>query len=125
MNTLFEYTYNVLIWISDYTGFTYKEINIIIWFFLIPLSWMLLLDRIYKQRKCTIIFLGINIASLLFIIDFTKFCNWLFQQSVDFLNTFNTVGSNYVTSSVVICVLIPIVIYVILIWKAFFRKSKE
>jgi len=122
MNTLFEYTYNILLWISEVTGFTYKEINIIIWFMLIPLSWMILIDKIYQQKKCTIIFIGISTASLLLIPDFTKFCNWLFQQAVDFLNLFNTVGSNYVASSVIICVFIPIVIYIVLIWKAFFKK---
>jgi hypothetical protein len=123
MNTLFEYTYNILMWISNYTGFTYKEINIIIWFIVIPLSWMLLLDKIYKQKIYTIVFVGIIIASLLFIQDFTKCCNWLFQKSVDFLNLFNTVGSNYIASSVIICLFIPIVIYVILIRKAFFIKN--
>ena len=124
MNTLFEYTYNILLWISEVTGFTYKEINIIVWFILIPLSWMILFDKIYKQKKCTIIFVGIMTASLLLIQDFTKCCNWLFQQSVDFLNLFNTLGSNYVVSSVLICVFVPIVIYVVLIRKAFFKKSE-
>ncbi|MBC8754877.1 hypothetical protein H2O64_09360 [Kordia sp. YSTF-M3] len=122
MNTLFEYTYDILMWISEHTGFTYKEINIIIWFIIIPLSWMCLLDKIYKQRKFTIGFSVLVIASLLFIPDFTKFSDWLFQKSVDFLNLFNTFGSNYVASSVIICLFIPIGIYVVLIRKAFFKK---
>jgi len=122
MDTIFNYTYEVLMMISNATGFTYKEINIIVWFIIIPLTWMLLLDKIYKQRKLSIIFTIAIIASLLLIQDFSSFSNWLFQKSVDFLNLFNNVGSNYVASSVIICVLIPIIIYIILIKKAFFRK---
>ncbi len=119
MNTIFEYTYQVLMVIANYTGFSYKEINIIVWFIVIPFTWMLLLDKIYTQRKFTIAFSILTITSLLLISDFTQFCNDLFQKSVDFLNLFNNVGSNYVASSVIICVLIPIVIYIILIRKAF------
>lgn len=122
MDTIFDATYQVLIAIANYTGFSYKEINIIVWFIIIPLSWMLLLDKIYKQRKFTIVFVILIIASLLLIHDFTQFCNDLFQKSVDFLNLFNNVGSNYIASSVIICVLIPIVIYIILIRKAFLKS---
>lgn len=122
MDTIFDYTYQILMAIANYTGFTYKEINIILWFIIIPLSWMLLLDKIYKQRKFTIVFAILIIASLLLISDFTQFCDDLFQKSVDFLNFFNNVGSNYIASSVIICVLIPIVIYIILIRKAFLKS---
>ena len=123
MDTIFNYTYEVLMMISNATGFTYKEINIIVWFIVIPLTWMLLLDKIYKQRKFTIAFTITIIASLLLIHDFTQFCDDLFQKSVNFLNLFNHTGSNYIVSSVVICVLIPIGIYIVLIRKAFFKKS--
>ncbi|WP_430408279.1 hypothetical protein [Kordia sp.] len=124
MDTIFNYTYEILLWIANLTGFNYKEINSIVWFIFIPLSWSILLDKIYKQRKFTIVFSVIIIASLLFIPDFTQFCDHLFQKSVDFLNLFNNLGSNYVASSVVICILIPIIIYMILVRKAFFKKSK-
>ncbi|WP_420573312.1 hypothetical protein [Kordia sp.] len=124
METIFQYTYEALMAIANFTGFSYKEINIIVWFIGIPLSWMLLLDKIYQQRKFTIIFSLFVVLSLLVIPDFSSFCNWLFQKSVDFLNLFNDVGSNYVASSVIICVMIPIVIYIVLIRKAFYKKSK-
>ncbi|MGH1388147.1 hypothetical protein [Kordia sp.] len=125
MNTIFDYTYKILMTISNSTGFTYKEINIIVWFIIIPLSWMLLLDKIYQRRLFTILFSLLVAVVILFIPNFTEFCDWSFQKSVDFLNVFNDVGSNYVASSVIICVLIPIVIYVILIRKAFFKKSNN
>ncbi|WP_298516337.1 hypothetical protein [uncultured Kordia sp.] len=122
MNTIFDYTYKILIAISEATGFTYKEINIIVWFIIIPLSWMLLLDKIYQRRLFTLLFSLLVAVTLFCIPNFTDFCDGLFQKSVDFLNLFNGVRSNYVASSVIICVLIPIVIYVILIRKAFFKK---
>ncbi|MFK7747387.1 MAG: hypothetical protein AB8B65_03275 [Kordia sp.] len=125
MHTIFNYTYEVLMWFSSLTGFTYKEINIIIWFIMIPLSWMLLLDKIYQRRLFTIFFTLLVTIVLFFIPNFTHFCDWLFQKSVDFLNIFNGIGSTYVVSSVLICVLIPIVIYVILIRKVIFKKSRE
>ncbi len=123
MNEIFHFTYELLMTLSNITGFTYKEVNIIIWFILIPLSWTLLIDKIYKQRKFTIIFSILVAIFLALIPNFSIFCNWLFQRSVDFLNLFNDLGSNYVASSVIICVLIPIIIYSFLIWKAFFKKS--
>ena len=123
MDTIFNYTYEILMAISNYTGFSYKEINIIVWFIVIPLSWMLLLDKIYRKRIFTVVFSLLVALSLIIIPDFERFCNWLFQKSVDFLNIFNNVGSDYVASSVIICVLIPIVIYVILIKKVLSHKK--
>jgi len=123
MNTVFDYTYKILMAISESTGFTYKEINIIVWFIVIPLSWMLLLDKIYQRRLFTIAFSLLVVLTLVFIPNFTEFCDWLFQKSVDFLNLFNTVGSNYVASSVIICLLTPFTIYMVLIRKAFFKNS--
>jgi hypothetical protein len=122
MDAIFNFTYEVLMWLSDVTGFTYNEVNIIIWFIIIPLSWMFLLDKIYKRRWFTISFSVLIAIVLLCIPNFREFCDWLFLASVDFLNLFNTVGSNYVVSSVIICVLIPIIIYVVLIRKAFWSK---
>ncbi|AXG71153.1 hypothetical protein KORDIASMS9_03408 [Kordia sp. SMS9] len=124
MDTIFNYTYEALLWFSKLTGFTYKEINIIVWFIGIPLSWMLLLDKIYQLRLFTVLFSLLVAIVILFIPNFTEFCDWLFQKSVAFLNLFNAVGSTYVASSVIICVLIPVVIYAILIWKAFFTKRR-
>ena len=44
---------------------------------------------------------------------------WLFDKSVLFLNYFDKYGSNYVASSVWICVSLPIAIYAILIFLIF------
>ena len=125
MKKLFQITYEILMFFSQLTGFSYKEINIIVWFIIIPLSWAYLIDKIYKFNYLKIITAIVISLTLLFIDDFTVFSNWLFDISADFLRSFNVVGSNYVASSVIVCVLIPIVIYFVLIKKAFFKKNKK
>lgn len=45
---------------------------------------------------------------------FSKWCDEVFDASVDFLNYFNRWGGNYELNSVIICVAIPIIIYLML-----------
>lgn len=49
-------------------------------------------------------------------IKFRDRCDWAFDKSVDFLLWFKKIGWNYVVSSVIICVVIPVLIYLELIW---------
>lgn len=42
---------------------------------------------------------------------FHEWCDWAFMRSVDFLNYFNHWGGNYVLNSVIICVVIPVLVY--------------
>ena len=123
MNTIFKLTYQFLKYLEEITGFTYNEINIIIWFYLVPFFWLVLIDTIYKTHRFKIIGGGVMLLSLLVISDFENFSNWLFKTSVDFLLLFDTLGSNYTISSVIICLFIPVVITFILIKKAFFIKK--
>ncbi len=123
MKILFKIVYDFLKFLEKFTGLSYEEINIIIWFILIPLSWAILLDTIFKKHYFKICFLTIIIVSLLYIDNFKIFSNTLFDQSVNFLNLFNHFGSNYVASSVIICVLIPLLIYIVLIRKAYFKNK--
>ena len=67
--------------IAKLTGSTYNEVNIIVYYLLIPLSWTVMIDYL------------------------TKFLLW-----------FKRIGWNYVVSSVIICVIIPILVYVELIY---------
>ncbi len=124
MEYLFKITYDFLKFLEKLTGFSYNEINIIIWFFIIPFTWMILLDKIFSKHYYKIGFGIISTFILLLINDFRTFSNWLFFLSVDFLNLFNSTGSTYMLSSVIICLFLPIGIYVFLIRKAYFRKKK-
>ena len=47
---------------------------------------------------------------------FRNRCDWAFRISVDFLLWFKKIGWNYVISSVIICVVIPILVYIELIY---------
>ncbi len=75
-----------------------------------------MLDAILEFHYCAII--GGVVYFLLWsaIKNFRSFSDHLFDLSVKFLNLFNKYGSNYVASSVWICVAVPLVIYGVLIY---------
>ena len=56
----------------------------------------------------TCVWIGISIATRHY---FKEQCDWGFKDSVDFLNCFNKWGGNYVLTTVVICIIIPLLIY--------------
>jgi len=122
LEAIFKITYQFLKYLEAITGFTYREINIIIWFFIIPFVWLLLLDKIKSTYKFKIIGSVLIVVSLLLISNFNSFSNQLFSISQYFLNIFNLLGSNYVKSSVIICVVLPILVTGLLIKKAYFNK---
>ena len=116
IQTVFNITATLLFNIARCTGLTYNEINIIVYYLIIPLSWTVLID----------IWLTLPITTPLLLIAwiivymrvrhrFSEWSDFMFKKSVDFLNYFNRIGSNYILSSVIICVVVPIAIYVGLI----------
>ena len=102
--------------IAKLTGATYNEVNIIIYYLLIPLSWAAMIDYITKMPFLSIMYF---IAWIVFLwkdpMKFQDRCDWVFIKSVDFLLLFKKIGWNYVVSSVIICVIIPLLIYMELI----------
>ena len=120
MKEIFKFTYEFLMFLLKITGFSYKEINIIIWFIIIPMSWLFLIDKIKGKHYFKIGFSAIVILVLLFIKNFSESSNKLFDVSADFLRGFNPVGMNYTEASVIICLLVPLLVYVVLIRKAYF-----
>ena len=103
--------------IAKLIGATYNEVNIIVYYLLIPLSWAAMIDYITKMPFLSIMYVMVWIIFLWK--DSMKFrdrCDWAFDKSVDFLQWFKRIGWNYVVSSVIICVIIPIFIYIELIY---------
>ena len=102
--------------IAKLTGATYNEVNISVYYLLIPLSWAAMIDYITKMPFLSIMYV---IAWIVFLwkdpMKFRDRCNWVFIKSVDFLLWFKKIGWNYVVSSVIICAIIPILIYMELI----------
>lgn len=122
MDYFFDLTYNFLKYLERVTGLSYEEINVIIWFIGIPFSWSILIDKIYQKNYFKIGF-TILILAIVSLFDFENFSKILFNTSVDFLIFFNVFGSTYKTTSVIICLCIPFLIYVFLIRKVYFNKA--
>lgn len=105
---------------------TYNAINVLIYYWLVPATWTFMIDWKVDCHLTTPMFgvffpiltvvlcaawVGIILATCKF---FGKWCDYVFEASVDFLNYFNRWGGNYVLNSVIICVAIPIIIYLLL-----------
>jgi hypothetical protein len=113
---VFNIVAKLLIKLSSLTGFTYNEINIIVYYFIIPFTWLVLLDVIFQSHILKLAFVVFCFGFYIGCRDFRNYSNWLFNKSVIFLNYFNKLGSNYYASSVWICVTLPLLIYVLLIF---------
>ena len=116
VTTIFRKVADALIYGSSAMGITYNEINIIVYYLLIPLTWTVMLDFCIGTPVTTyallFIWIGIKIGTWG---RFREWSDWAFMRSVDFLYCFNRWGGNYVLNSVIVCVLVPILIYVGLI----------
>lgn len=104
----------LLYWLSDLTGLSYKAINIVVYYIIAPFVFLFLIDRIIKKHYFKIGFTIVVVIALLIIKDFELFSRKLFDLSVDFLNLFEIIGMNYTVASVVICVIIPTIAFVLL-----------
>ena len=103
--------------IAKLSGTTYNEVNIIVYYLVIPLSWMAMVDYITKMPFLTPMFI---LAWVIFLwkdkMKFRNRCDLAFDKSVDFLLWFKKIGWNYIVSSVIICVVVPILVYIELIY---------
>lgn len=119
MNFIFTVVYSVLRWMSDVTGLSYNEINIIVFYFCIPAIFLFLIDCIIKRPVFAPSFVILSVLLFFFIPNFRESSDRLFALSVDFLLWFSVIGWSYTVASVVICVLIPILIFVPTVHYAF------
>jgi hypothetical protein len=124
MNTIFEIVYYLLCWLSGITGLSYKAINIVVFFIIIPFIFLILIDRLIKKHYLKIGFTVIVLILLLIIKDFEVFSRQLFDICVKFLQWFKAIGWNYTVASVIICVFIPLVAFILLFYYAYREKIK-
>ena len=116
MKLVFAIVANSLNQIAKKFGITYNEINIIVYYLLIPLSWAIMVDFIIKLPIFTP--LTIIVWTAIIIVKrncFREWCDAFFVQSQKFLLWFRRIGWNYIVSSVIICVIVPLLIYATLI----------
>lgn len=103
--------------IAKLTGLTYNEVNIIVYYLLIPLSWAVMIDYIAGLPFLSPMYI---MAWIIFLwkdpMKFRDRCDWAFMKSVDFLLLFKRIGWNYVVSSVIICVVVPLLVYIELVY---------
>lgn len=119
MNIIFHIIYLMLKAISAATGLTYNEINIVVYYFIIPLVLLFLVDRIIKKYIFSPGIILIWILLLFITPDFSRFSDRLFDASVVFLNSFSSVGWNYIVASVMVCVVAPALASAVLFYFAF------
>lgn len=119
MNPVFNAVARTLDWVASVTGFTYNEINIIAYYIVLPFVYVVLLDRIFHKHVLKITYVLGWTAILVAVRNFSSFCDVLFKASVDFLLMFSAVGLDYVAASVVICVILPAMVFVALLLIAF------
>ena len=118
MNKIFIVVRDILIWLANISGFSYMAVNIIVYYFVIPFIYFIILDQILGAHYFKISFLIITSVTLLRIRDFELFSDWLFRKSADFLRSFSSIGMNYTVASVVICVFIPLAMFLVLFFFA-------
>ena len=103
--------------IAKLTGATYNEVNIIVYYLLIPLSWAVMIDFITMLPLLSPMYI---VGWIVFLwkdpMRFRDRCDWAFGKSVDFLLWFKKIGWNYIVSSVIICVVVPALVYAELIY---------
>lgn len=124
MEIIFDIVANALKFIAMKTGLSYMEINIIVYYFIIPFSYIVLLDIYFKKHYLKILFALCSIVFILTIRNFKDFSIWLFEKSANFLNAFNFLGIDYTFASVIICVIVVIIIYAILIRMIIIKDKK-
>ena len=118
MNKIFIVVRDILVWLANISGFSYMAVNIIVYYFVIPFIYFIILDQILGAHYFKISFLIIISVTLLRIRDFELFSDWLFRKSADFLRSFSSIGMNYIVASVVICVFIPLAVLLVLLFLA-------
>ncbi len=126
METIFKSVYHTLKWLEALTGFSYREVNIILYFIIIPGIFSYYIGALFKSKIPVIGFLlGVLILCIAFP-DFKVFSSKVFDTAVDFLNWFESIGLNYIQASVVFCVIVPLLMLLtfVLLKKKFSRTSK-
>lgn len=113
MKRIFYITVKILLLIASKFNLTYNEVNVLIWYFFIPLLWALLIS--VKLHNMAILSIAI-IIELILVKNYKIYSNQLFKKSQTFLLWFNRFGCNYIQASVLVCIVLPIIITLFLLY---------
>ena len=125
MDKIFDVVYKALMGAASMTGLTYFEINIIVYYIIIPFIYVILIDKIFRFHYVKMGFVLLNLILFFIINNFRTFSEKLFIFSQDFLLLFEPIGINYIVSSIIFCVVVPLIILFILIRMVRKRKPKK
>ena len=124
MDKTFWIVANSLNRIAYNTNTTYNVINIIVYYLIVPLTWSIMLDIIIGYPIFTIL------TSLIWSFIFYKARNYFregcdvgFRKSQEFLFLFKRIGWNYIVASVIICVIIPLIVYGLLCYGIYLKYN--
>jgi len=111
MTLIFNIVAVTLDTVARATGLTYNEVNVLAYYLILPLVYVVQADRILKSHWGKIAYVLTWSVLLWTCGDFAVFCDTQFQISVDFLLAFEPLGLNYVDASVLICVILPLALF--------------
>jgi hypothetical protein len=109
-NQIFTATVRILEKIGKYTKCTYNQVNVVVWYFILPTIWLIDINKIAAlvyTAFCIGIYVGCN--------SFKTYCNNVFNKSVGFLLHFIRYRISYELSSIIFCLIIPAIICIILL----------
>lgn len=112
INIPFTLTVKILLAIGRVFHLTYNAVNIIVWYMLLPLAWIGILD--YKPHKLILSPLWLLLCISIVILQrkkFNQFCDTMFKLSQIFIASFG----NYYLWSVIICLIVPLLITAVLL----------
>jgi hypothetical protein len=101
---------------------SYNEMNILVYFVIIPLIWAYIIDKIFRFHYVKLSLMLVILFCWVTINNLSAFCDDLFYACVIFLNLFQPIGIDYVAASVLFCVVIPIAFHMFL-WRSLKRKQ--
>lgn len=111
-----------LIKMANFLGISYNEANILVYFVIIPMVWAWMIDKAYRTNVVKIGYAILIIAMVLISGDVSKLCDTLFMVCVYFLYLFKPIGIGYMASSVIFCVILPVIFH---IWLVRFTQKKR
>ena len=115
MNKIFIIVRDALLILSSIFRLSYNAVNVIVYYIIIPMIYLMIIDMIIGGHYFTISYLFILLGAAIIIKDYNVFFDWLFEKSAMFLNSFSIVGWDYYRASVIICVFVPLTILIILL----------
>jgi hypothetical protein len=101
---------------------SYNEMNILVYFGIIPLIWASMIDKMFRFHYVKLTIMLVILFCWVTVTNLSAFCDDLFHACVIFLNLFRPIGIDYVAASVLFCVVLPIAFHVFL-WHALKRKQ--